>query len=60
MSYRVKSERENQISYNNAYMWDLENGIGACKPEIETQTLRTNVWIARGKGVGWEEVGDWD
>ena len=41
-------------------MWDLENGIGACKPEIETQTLRTNVWIARGKGVGWEKVGDWD
>ena len=36
-----------------------------CKAEIETQTKRTNVWranvwIPRGKGVGREELGDWD
>ena len=30
------------------------------KAEIETQTQRTNAWIPRGKGVGWEELGDWD
>ena len=29
-----------------------------CKAEIETQTQRTNVWLPRGKGVGWEELGD--
>ena len=35
----VKSEREKQISYINAYMWNLENGTGelVCKAEIETQ-----------------------
>ena len=35
-----KSEREKQISYINAYMWNLENGIDEliCKAEIETQT----------------------
>ena len=34
-----KSEREKQISYINAYMWNLENGIDdlLCKAEIETQ-----------------------
>ena len=30
------------------------------KTEIETQTYRTNVWIPRGKGEGWDELGDWD
>ena len=35
----VKSEREKQISYINAYMWNLENGtdIPVCRAEIETQ-----------------------
>ena len=34
-----KSEREKQISYNNAYMWNLENGTDepVCRAEIETQ-----------------------
>ena len=31
-----------------------------CKAELETQTQRTNVWIPRGKGGVWEELGDWD
>ena len=22
--------------------------------------VEKNVWIPRGKGVGWEELGDWD
>ena len=30
------------------------------KAEIETQMWRTNVWIPRGKGVEWDELGDWD
>ena len=35
----VKSEGEKQISYINAYMWNLENGTDepVCKAEIETQ-----------------------
>ena len=34
-----KSEREKQISYFNAYMWNLENGTDepVCGAEIETQ-----------------------
>ena len=39
-----------------------KNGIDDlnCQAEIETQMQRTNVWTPRGKGVGWEELGDWD
>ena len=39
-----------------------KNGIDDLnyQEEIETQTQRTNVWIPRGKGVGWKELGDWD
>ena len=35
----VKSEREKQISYINAYMWNLGNGTDEpfCRVEIETQ-----------------------
>ena len=45
------SQREKQISYINAHMWNLKNGIDdlICKAEIETQTWRTNIWIPRGK-----------
>ena len=34
------------------YAESKKNGIGGliCKVEIETQTQRTNVWIARGNG----------
>ena len=36
----IKSKREKQISYINAYIWNLENGIDdlICKAKIETQT----------------------
>ena len=39
-----------------------KNGIDdlICEAEIETQMQRTKVWIPRGKGVWWEELGDWD
>ena len=42
-----KSEREKQISYINAYMWDLEKWCrwSYLQTEIETQMLRTNVCI---------------
>ena len=30
------------------------------KAEIETHTQRTNVWIPRGRGQWWDELGDWD
>ena len=37
-----------------------DKGDLICKAEIETQTQRTNVWIPRGKGDGWDELGDWN
>ena len=37
--YTESSKSEKQISYINAYMWNLENGTGepVCRAEIETQ-----------------------
>ena len=29
------------------------------KAEIETQTQSTNVWILRGQGKMWDELGGW-
>ena len=66
---RRKSEREKQISYINAYIYIYiyiygiyKNGIDdlICKVEIETQIQRTNVWISKGEGGGYEELRDWD
>ena len=51
-----KSEREKQISYINAYMWNLKKKNGtdghSWKAEIETQMQRTNVWTPRGGREG--------
>ena len=35
-------------------MWNLENGTAepVCRPEIETQMQRTNVWTQRGESSG--------
>ena len=43
-------------------MWDLENGGDEliCKVEIESQMKRTNLWLSRGEGTGWDKLGDWD
>ena len=57
--YRVKLEREKQISYINTYMWNLEkNGIGdpVCRIRIEMQIENSHVDTGR-KGEGgtnWE------
>ena len=54
-------ERETQISYINAYMWNLKKKIGiddfTCK--TETQMKKTDVWVSRGKGE-WDELRDWN
>ena len=49
-----KSEREKQISYINASMWNLENGTDGhlCKAEIETEIQRINVWTPGGGREG--------
>ena len=56
VSQKEKSE------YHISYICGIQKSIDGliCKGEIETETQRTNVWIPRGKGVGQEELGDWD
>ena len=62
----IQSEvsQKEKIKYGTlTHIWGIQkNGIDdlICQAEIETETERTNVWIPRGKGVGWEEFGDWD
>ena len=41
MSYRVKSEREKQILYTNAYMWNLEKWYR--KPYLQSRKRDTDV-----------------
>ena len=43
--YSEVSEREQQISHINIYLYTLENGTDdlICKVEVETQTQKTNV-----------------
>ena len=57
-----KSEREKQISYIIAYMWNLEKW---CKwSYLQSRNRDTDVenkpMDPKGEGGGWEELGDWD
>ena len=49
-----KSEREKQISYINAYMWNLENGTDepVCRAEIETDVENKHMDSKGGKRRG--------
>ena len=49
-----KSDRERQILYDITYMWNLKNNTNESIYKIETdsQTLKTNLWLPKGKGGG--------
>ena len=49
-----KSDRERQISYDTANMWNLKYDTSEPIYETETdsQTQRTDLWLPRGRGVG--------
>ena len=50
-----KSDRERQISYDITYTWNLkENDTYELiyKTETKSQTLKTNLWLPKGKGGG--------
>ena len=47
-----KSDRERQISYDIAYMWNLKKCTNELIYKTETQTSETNVWLPKGKGGG--------
>ena len=46
--------RERQISYHIPYMWNLKNDTNELtyKTEIDSQTVKTNLWLPKGKGGG--------
>ena len=60
-----KSEREKQVSYINAYMWNLENGRWTglqsrnWDMDVENKCIDTNGGKRRGVGAC-DELGDWD
>ena len=46
---------QRQISYDIAYMWNLkkrDTNELIHKTEIDPQTLKTNLWLPKGKGGG--------
>ena len=48
----VKTDREGEISYDIPYMWDLKRNDTdklTYKRERDLQTLRTNLWLPRGR-----------
>ena len=54
----MKSEREKQILYFNAYMWNLKNYKPICKAEIGTD-VKNKYMYTMGKGR-WEKLRDWE
>ena len=49
----VRQKGKKQMSYTNAYMWNLEKNSTddlICNAETEIQIQRINIWIPRGKG----------
>ena len=54
-----QSEREKQILYIKAYIWNLEkNGTDEpiCRAGIETQMYRTDLWTKQEEEGGWDEL----
>ena len=59
-----KSEREKQISYINAYMWNLEKWyrwfyLQSRNRDTDIENKQNKCMDTKGKG-GWDELGDWD
>ena len=56
-----KSDKERQISYDMAYIWNLKYGINEhiYETKTDTLTLKTNLWLPKWK---WEKdkLGVWD
>ena len=57
-----KSEREKQISYINANMWNLEKwyrwtGLQGRNRDTDVENKHMDTKGGRG---GWDELGDWD
>ena len=58
-----KSEREKQILYISAYLWNLEKwyrwtGLQGRNRDTDLENKRMDT--KGGEGGGWDELGDWD
>ena len=60
--YSSKSDRERQISYDIAHMWNLKYDTNELiyKTETDSQTQKTNLWLPKGKGGGRDKLEVWD
>ena len=47
----VKSDRERQISYDIAFMWNQEYDTNELICETETDLQRTDLWLPRGREI---------
>ena len=57
----VKSDRERQISYDIAHMWNLKkNGTNEVIYKAESQMQKTNLWLPGSKVGRRDKLGDWD
>ena len=61
-SYRVKSEREKQISYINTYIWNLENWHKSSYLQSKNRDrCREQIYGHQGgREGGWDELEGWD
>ena len=49
----LNEARESQTLYDITCMWNLKKLYkGTNKPEADSQTLRTNLWLPKGKDWG--------
>ena len=60
-----KSEREKQISYINAYMWNLEKwyrwtGLQGRNGDTDVENKRMDTKGGKRQGGWWDELGDCD
>lgn len=60
LSYRVKSKREKQISYSNAYMQNLRKMIQNNLFPGHEQDANVDNRHGVGWGRGEDDLGDWD
>ena len=61
--YYTKSVRQRQTSYVIIHMWNLKNDANKLiyrTKETESQTLKTNLLLPKGKGQGRRWIGVWD
>ena len=58
MSYREKSERERRVSYNIAYIWNLEKWYRRTYLQRRESDVENKFMVTKQGREEWEEVRD--